>query len=134
MEANTSPTNVVYQVDDRTGPWLKVQKWMSDQDSSDQPDRVCQEGMYIKAIGHLKVFNNQRSVTAFLIKNISDFNEVTHHLAEVMACHLSSTKELPVVRIELRVFIECTWYQLCLLVLRFFGKRVTVDLFTHIQM
>ena len=106
MEANTSPTNVVYQVDDRTGPWLKVQKWISDQDSSDQPDRVCLEGTYIKAIGHLKVFNNQRSVTAFLIKPISDFNEVTHHLAEVMACHLSSTKELPVVRIELRVFID----------------------------
>lgn len=96
MEAMVSPTNVVYQIDDRTGPWIKVQKWMSEQDSSDQA--TCQEGMYVKAIGHLKMFNNQRSVTAFLIKPISDFNEVTHHLAEVMACHLMATKEMPVVR------------------------------------
>jgi len=100
MEANISATNSIYQLDDRTGPRVKVQKWMSEQDSADHV--ACQEGMYVKAIGHLKVFNNQRSVTAFLIKPVSDFNEVTHHLAEVMACHLSVTKTLPVVSV-------CVW-------------------------
>lgn len=107
MEATISPTNVVYQVDDRTGPWVKVQKWISDQDPSDKQEQVtCQEGMYIKAIGHIKVFNKQRSVTAFHIKPISDFNELTHHLSEVMYCHLAATKELPVVSNSLNVCIK----------------------------
>ena len=97
MEASISPTNVVYQVDDRMGPWVKVQKWISDQDQSEER-ATCQEGMYIKAVGHLKVFNKQRSITAFHIKPISDFNELTHHLSEVMYSHLAATKELPVVR------------------------------------
>ena len=100
MEANVGSTNVVYQVCDRTGPWVKVQKWLSDQDQSEQQEKVmCREGTYIKAIGHLKVFNKQRSVTSFHIKPISDFNELTHHLSEVMYSHLAATKQLPVVSV-----------------------------------
>lgn len=97
MEVTTSPTNIIYKIDDRTGPWVKVQKWVSDQDPADQ-ETVCQEGSYVRIIGHLKVFSKQRSITAFHLKPITDFNEVSHHLAEVMYAHLSSTKGLPVVR------------------------------------
>ena len=99
MEVTTSPTNVVYKVDDRTGPWVKVQKWVSEQDGNDQQDPpTCQEGMYVRVIGHLKVFNKQRSITAFYAKPVTDFNELSHHLAEVMYSHLTSTKGAPVVR------------------------------------
>lgn len=95
MEVTTSPTNVVYKVDDRTGPWVKVQRWVSDQDPSEQ--QRCQEGMYIRAIGHLKVFNKQKSITAFYVSPITDFNQLTHHLSEVMYAHLTATKGAPVV-------------------------------------
>ena len=89
----TSPTNIVYKLDDRTGPWIKVQKWVSDQDPLEQQERVsCQEGMYVRIVGHLKMFNKQKSVTAFYVKPITDFNELSHHLSEVIFAHLSSTK------------------------------------------
>lgn len=98
MEVTAGPTNIVYRVDDRTGPWVKVQKWVSDQDPSEQQDRMtCQEGMYVRIVGHLKVFNKQRSVTAFYVKPLTDFNELSHHLSEVMFAHLVATKGAPVV-------------------------------------
>ena len=99
MEVNEGATSLVYRIDDRTGPWIKVQKWVTDdQDPANQEERVvCQEGMYVKVIGHIKTFNKQTSVTAFHIKPIVDFNEVTHHLAEVMFIHLAHTRGVPVV-------------------------------------
>lgn len=96
MEVNTTPTNIVYKVDDRTGPWVKVQKWVSDQDPSER--MTCQEGMYVRVVGHLKVFNKQRSVTAFYVKPVTDYNQISHHLSEVMFAHLTSTKGAPVVK------------------------------------
>ena len=103
MDVTTSATNIVYNLDDRTGPWVKVQKWMSDQDPSEaQEDRMTvQEGMYIRAVGHLKVFNKQKSVTAFFVQPITDFNELSHHLSEVMFSHLTSTKGAPVVSLPI---------------------------------
>ncbi len=99
MEVTKSATNVVYNLDDRTGPLVKIQKWKSsDPEPSEQQEMMTvQEGMYIRAVGHLKVFNKQKSVTAFYIQPITDFNELSHHLAEVMYAHLTSTKGAPVV-------------------------------------
>lgn len=99
MEVTTGPTNIIYRVDDRTGPWVKVQKWVSDQDPAEEQERMtCQEGMYVRIVGHLKVFNKQRSVTAFYVKPQSDFNQLSHHLSEVMFAHLVATKGAQVVR------------------------------------
>ena len=115
MEVNESNTTVVYKIDDRTGPWVKVQKWLEEQDPSDQQERSsCREGMYVKVIGTLKSFNKQRSITGFYVKPIEDFNELSHHMAEVMYIHLAITKGVPVVsvisdcRIQLCSIHACT--------------------------
>ena len=31
MEVNEAATSITYKVDDRTGPWVEVRKWMDDQ-------------------------------------------------------------------------------------------------------
>jgi replication factor A2 len=96
MEVSEAVSNVTYKIDDRTGPWIDVKRWMDEQDLSDQHERAsCREGMYVKVIGHLKQFNKLRNVVAFKIRPVEDYNEVTHHLAEVMYCHLASTKSPP---------------------------------------
>ena len=99
MEVNEGATTLVYRIDDRTGPWVKVQKWVTeDQDSANQQERsVCEEGMYVIVIGNIKTFNKQMNVTAFHIKPITDFNEVTHHIAEVIFIHLAHSRGVPVV-------------------------------------
>ncbi len=30
MEVNESPTNVMYKIDDRSGQWVEVRKWMDE--------------------------------------------------------------------------------------------------------
>ena len=74
--------------------------WFSKQDLDllDQQERAsCREGMYVKVIGHLKPFNKQKNIIAFKIRPVEDFNEVTHHLCEVMYTHLAVTRGPPMV-------------------------------------
>ena len=54
--------------------------------------------MYVKVVGHLRSFSKQRHIVAFNIRPIEDFNELSHHLAETVYCHLAVTKGVPVVR------------------------------------
>ena len=71
---------------------------LSSQDSSNQLESVsCREGMYVRVVGHLRSFNKQRNMMAFHVRPVEDFNEVSHHLSEVIYTHLAVTKGLPVV-------------------------------------
>jgi replication factor A2 len=51
--------------------------------------------MYVRVVGHLRSFSNKRSLTAFSIKRVKDFNEVTCHMLEVIKTHLENTKGAP---------------------------------------
>ncbi len=50
----------------------------------------------MRVIGHLRAFVNERSLIAFRVIPITDFNEVTFHLLEVMQVHLHNTQPSPV--------------------------------------
>ena len=56
----------------------------------------------MKIVGHIKMFNNQRSITGFMIKPIEDFNEVSHHMAETIFAHLAITKGLKLVSFKIK--------------------------------
>ena len=58
----------------------------------------CREGMYGEVMGHLWPFSKHRRIITFNIWPIEDFNELSHHLAETVYCHLAVTKGVPVVR------------------------------------
>jgi len=87
--------NVELEVDDGTskisvGIWLDAQ-----QDSSDylaEKQAAWREGVYVRVIGNLRSFNNQRSVGAFRIQLVEDFNEITYHFLEVIQVHLHNTR------------------------------------------
>ena len=149
MEVNESATSVTYKIDDRTGPWVDVRRWLeqvrkvfymymlypflskrvcpvfftaphqlphhthihcsssyvhtslpsslSSQDTPNLESVSCREGMYVRVVGHLRSFNKQRNMMAFHVRPVEDFNEVSHHLSEVIYTHLAVTKGLPVV-------------------------------------
>ncbi|XP_019858654.1 PREDICTED: replication protein A 32 kDa subunit-B-like isoform X2 [Amphimedon queenslandica] len=97
VEVFESATSVMYKIDDRTGPPVEVRRWINaEEDSQFELERraACREGIYVKIVGHIKMFNNQRTITGFMIRPIEDFNEVTHHMAETMFAHLAITKGL----------------------------------------
>ncbi len=115
MEVKETATTMVYMIDDRTGPWVKVQRWIEDQSTPVEPSErsACREGMYVKVIGNIKTFNDQKSVTAFSVCPIEDFNEVTHHLSEVVVGHLAATKGAPVVS-QSAVHCKFFAYEICI--------------------
>ena len=51
--------------------------------------------MYVRVVGALRSFNNARSLTAFSVRPVKDFNEVTQHNLEVIKCHLENVRGRP---------------------------------------
>ena len=46
----------------------------------------------VRVTGHLRSFQGQRSMIAFGIAPVTDFNEITYHLMDVVYTHLAITK------------------------------------------
>jgi len=97
-----STINMSLLVDDGTGK-VDVKYWLNDNtNSTGLPDPSSEWkksqwriGQYIRVIGNLRSFNDKKSVVAYRILPISDFNEITHHFLEVIYVHLQNTRSTP---------------------------------------
>lgn len=76
-------TNTTYQIDDSTGV-IDVKQWTSDKDQGPK----FQNGQYVRVVGRLNVFQERRTISAFKIFPITDFNEVTCHFLQVIEAHI----------------------------------------------
>ena len=51
------------------------------------------ENTYVQVIGHLKSFReNSRSLIAYSLNPVVDFNEITYHMIDVIHSHLALSK------------------------------------------
>ncbi|XP_027020757.2 replication protein A 32 kDa subunit-like isoform X2 [Tachysurus fulvidraco] len=82
-------THLVYSVDDMTGPPMDIKLWLNVEDVN-MNHCVIPSGTYIKAVGSLRSFQHHRSMVAFNIRCLDDFNEITSHMLEVIQAHLDS--------------------------------------------
>ena len=62
------------------------------------PLHTCREGIFVRVLGHIRTFSQQRSVVGFLIQPLKDFNEITYHMVHVVHSQLALKKGAPVVR------------------------------------
>ncbi|XP_053310498.1 replication protein A 32 kDa subunit [Spea bombifrons] len=85
--AEKAPTNILYKVDDMTAAPMDVRQWV-DTDESSCESIVVPPGSYVKVAGHLRSFQNKKSVVAFKIAPIEDMNEFVSHMLEVVQSHL----------------------------------------------
>jgi replication factor A2 len=69
---------VQFQIDDGTGR-VEVKQWSSDDETehTSAARQALQEGKYVRVVGQLRSFQNERSVTAFNIRPVTDMNEIT---------------------------------------------------------
>ncbi|XP_055013294.1 replication protein A 32 kDa subunit-like [Boleophthalmus pectinirostris] len=74
-----------YFVDDMTGPPLTVRQWFNADDSSDQVD--LEPGVYVKVHGSLRIYLGKKSLLAMNIRCVTDMNEITSHMLEVVYAH-----------------------------------------------
>lgn len=81
-------TDVTFTLDDGTGR-LDFIRWVNDASDSFETAAI-QNGMYIAVIGSLKGLQERKRATAFSIRPITDFNEVTLHFIQCVRMHIEN--------------------------------------------
>ncbi|PNI24532.1 RPA2 isoform 5, partial [Pan troglodytes] len=89
--AEKAPTNIVYKIDDMTAAPMDVRQWVDTDDTSSENTVVPPE-TYVKVAGHLRSFQNKKSLVAFKIMPLEDMNEFTTHILEVINAHMVLSK------------------------------------------
>lgn len=79
-------------IDDGTGRITTKIYVSAGDDLERQSLAELREGIYVKIFGHMSTYNNERQINAFSARPITDFNEVTYHLSQVIFQHLQLTK------------------------------------------
>ncbi|XP_075052009.1 replication protein A 32 kDa subunit [Mixophyes fleayi] len=92
--AEKAPTNILYKVDDMTAAPMDVRQWV-DTDEASCENVVVPPRSYVKVSGHLRSFQNKKSVVAFKIAPIEDMNEFVSHMLEVVQAHMSLNAQSP---------------------------------------
>ncbi|XP_069479163.1 replication protein A 32 kDa subunit [Ambystoma mexicanum] len=89
--AEKAPTNIMYKVDDMTAAPMDVRQWV-DTDEGSSENVVLTPGSYVKVAGHLRSFQNTKSLVAFKILPLEDMNEFTSHMLDVVHSHMALSK------------------------------------------
>jgi len=96
LDVKSMSTKTSYTIEDGTGS-IDVIIWAdtSDSDSEAQKRSQWREGCYIRVIGSLRYSQQQerKSIMAFHIHLIENFNEVTAHFLEVIKINLEEMKD-----------------------------------------
>lgn len=50
------------------------------------------EGMYVRVVGHLKTFRDEKSLNAFKVEPLTNTNQITQHLLDIVHMHLFNTR------------------------------------------
>uniref|UniRef100_A0A8C7GU07 OB domain-containing protein n=1 Tax=Oncorhynchus kisutch TaxID=8019 RepID=A0A8C7GU07_ONCKI len=88
-----SVNNVLYSVDDMTGPPLGVKLWVDTADPGVDSTFVS-PGTYVKVSGSLRIIQGRRSLVAFNLCCLEDLNEITSHMLEVVQAHMQHNRNL----------------------------------------
>ncbi|KAL5208262.1 hypothetical protein ABZP36_032697 [Zizania latifolia] len=83
-------TDVSFTLDDGTGR-LDFIRWVNDASDSAETAAI-QNGIYVYVIGSLKGLQDRKRATAFAIRPITDYNEVTLHFIQCVRMHVENTK------------------------------------------
>ena len=97
LTAEPQNTNLRFTIDDGTGEAISVTMWIDSEAEELLVERRAQwrEGKVVRVIGQLRYYNHTRSIVAFHIQPITNFDEYTLHFIEVVHTHLRHTKGKP---------------------------------------
>lgn len=71
-------TASIYQIEDGTG-LIDVKQW-----SDGTVDCSAKEHVYVSIVGQLKEFDSKKTIVADSMRQVTDANELTHHMLEVV--------------------------------------------------
>ncbi|KAM0909993.1 hypothetical protein ACQ4PT_014451 [Festuca glaucescens] len=83
-------TDVSFVLDDGTGR-IDMKRW--DNETFDTEEmKLVKDGDYVIVIGGLKDFQGKRQVTAFSVRLVTNYNDITHHFLHCIYVHLDLTR------------------------------------------
>lgn len=89
LNINRKAVQTTYMIHDSTGV-MECNLWLNDSapQGGTARDQEIKENKYVRIVGQLKSFNEKRTVNAFMVRPITDHNQVTHHKLSVIATHI----------------------------------------------
>jgi len=93
-EVSEAATNISYKIDDMTGDFISVRKWLDDEEKTAFKRSECRENTYVRVVGNMKALSEGklRNVMAFNITPVVDFDEITYHFLDVVHAKLAIEK------------------------------------------
>ncbi len=89
---NEQSTSVEYVLNDGTGD-IKVRRWVEkDQPKVEEAYALCKEGAFVSVVGNIKEYQDELSIQSFRMCIVDDYDEMTHHLLDVILSHNINTK------------------------------------------
>jgi hypothetical protein len=93
VTADKSATHMQMLVDDGTAQVAMRQYHQAEDDSEAAPQ--LRAGMYVRVVGNIRKMKDGMNVIGFSVEPVTDFNEVTFHIARAMQVHALNTKGAP---------------------------------------
>ncbi|KAI8998243.1 hypothetical protein BC832DRAFT_239086 [Gaertneriomyces semiglobifer] len=95
MSVQTQSTHVSYVIHDGTQQ-IDVKKFIDQDDDSFGDENtnsdIFSDGAYVRVIGHIRSFNNKKSIVAFKMRAVESADEISYHNLEAIFVHLYLTK------------------------------------------
>lgn len=92
-ELTPQSTNVRFKLDDGTGVFDgQMFLHADDADYAENELAKLRDGIYVRAVGKLRSFQERVSLSCFSVTPIEDFNEITHHFLDTIYVHLYNTR------------------------------------------
>ncbi|BFZ16769.1 hypothetical protein BsWGS_19808 [Bradybaena similaris] len=97
VAVNETPTRIDYTVDDMTGPPVEVRQFNSnDSDENEQAQNATSAfpvNKYVRVNGQIRAFGGKRSINAHKITPVTNMNELSCHILEVIYANASSQQQ-----------------------------------------
>ncbi|XWS70598.1 hypothetical protein CRYUN_Cryun03dG0060200 [Craigia yunnanensis] len=87
---NVRSSDIRFHLDDGTGR-VECIRWVTENLDTREMDAL-EDGTYVRVNGHLQSFQGKKQLSAFSVRPVTNFDEVTCHFIECIHSHLQNTK------------------------------------------
>ncbi|XWS72848.1 hypothetical protein CRYUN_Cryun02cG0075000 [Craigia yunnanensis] len=88
---NVRSSDIRFHLDDGTGR-VECIRWVTENLETREMDAL-EDGTYVRVNGHLQSFQGKKQLSAFSVRPVTNFDEVTCHFIECIHFHLKISKE-----------------------------------------
>ncbi|XVF35753.1 hypothetical protein REPUB_Repub18cG0173400 [Reevesia pubescens] len=90
FDKNVRSSDIRFHLDDGTGR-VECIRWVTENLDTREMDAL-EDGTYVRVNGHLQSFQGKKQLSAFSVRQVTNFDEVTCHFIECIYFHLTNSK------------------------------------------